>query len=170
MRRGIRDHGYGDSPEVEGVPVVEATMGGSKCPNCGCVTQAIAVAVSNPHKGLEIPEGHRAVGRYYGCPACPWASPMVTRAEPRVDPKMIKMVNLSLGIAGDCIYLRFPEPVDVLIIPAAQACSLGLSMSDLAAELCGCDSYSAPEPEDCSTCAESGVCPSSKARSGGEVN
>lgn len=74
-----RDHGFGDSPKVVGVPVVIDKVE-EKCPNCGCQTMfGIEVKIANPSPLIRRPSApHEVVGRYVGCPACPWASPMMT--------------------------------------------------------------------------------------------
>lgn len=82
MSRGLRDHGFGDAPKVVGVPVVGEKLA-HKCPYCGCIGLfAIEVEVANPSPLLKRPERpHKVVGRYMGCAACPWASPMMTSIE-----------------------------------------------------------------------------------------
>lgn len=79
-----RNHGYGDSPKVTGVPVVVSDGPPQGCPNCGCkkVLQ-ISVTVEAPAL-LRVPEGHEACSIYIGCPACPWASPAITHSRPKV--------------------------------------------------------------------------------------
>lgn len=77
----LRDHGYGDSPKTQGTPRVLGD-GPAPCPNCGCATYMIEVPVTAPRM-LRVPDGSRAVGVYTGCPACPWASPMITTARPQ---------------------------------------------------------------------------------------
>ena len=80
----IRDHGYGDSPEVTGVPKASPpsdTVTGlhdkdEGCPNCGCKElMQVEVDVKSP-----ILKGGEGTGVYVGCPACPWASPMMSVA------------------------------------------------------------------------------------------
>lgn len=80
-KRNPRDHGYGDAPKVVGIPTVVDKLD-EKCPHCGCQTLfGIEVKVENPSSLLRRPkEPHEVVGRYVGCPACPWASPMMTVA------------------------------------------------------------------------------------------
>ena len=47
-----------------------------ECPNCGCEElMQIEVAVDN-----HILSSGSGVGYYLGCPACPWASPMLAVA------------------------------------------------------------------------------------------
>lgn len=86
-KKNPRDHGYGDVPEVKGVPIVGDKPTGHWCPECRCTsTFAIEVEVANPSPLLRRPDTlHKVVGRYVGCPACPWASPMVTTVVP-VEP------------------------------------------------------------------------------------
>jgi len=80
VSKNPRDHGFGDAPTVVGVPVVGEKPLGQWCPNCHCASVfAIEVEVANPSPLLRRPaEPHKVIGRYVGCPACPWASPMVT--------------------------------------------------------------------------------------------
>lgn len=76
-----RDHGYGDSPEVEGSPRVLNKIE-DDCPNCGCkeVYMIEVDLVDNPeHSRLILLRGTgKPIGVYVGCPACPFASPMMT--------------------------------------------------------------------------------------------
>lgn len=84
MTRSPRDHGYGDRPTVVGAPVIGARVPAGSCPHCRCATVfEVEVEVGNPSPRLRRPmEPHRVLGRYIGCPACPWASPMVTLCVP----------------------------------------------------------------------------------------
>jgi hypothetical protein len=79
MSKNPRDYGFGDAPKVVGVPVIGEKLS-AKCPHCGCVGLfAVEVEVANPSPLLKRPEWpHKVVGRYMGCAACPWASPMMT--------------------------------------------------------------------------------------------
>lgn len=81
-KKDPRDHGFGDSPKIQGVPVLGDKII-HRCPNCGCVGLFnIKVEVANPSPLLRRPDSpHKVVGTYVGCPACPWASPMVTTVE-----------------------------------------------------------------------------------------
>jgi hypothetical protein len=46
------------------------------CPNCGCGTLSmIQVKVEDARL-----KGGKGIGNYVGCPACPWASPMMMAA------------------------------------------------------------------------------------------
>lgn len=82
-----RDHGYGDSPEPVGAPVVIQREKAMRCPHCGCGSvYSIEVPVRAP-RALRVPPNHEAVTRYVGCPACPWASPAITTSRPKPDPK-----------------------------------------------------------------------------------
>jgi len=66
--------------------IEEAKRGGSKpgeprpyCPNCGCAALseiAVKVEPQGLHKML-MGEAATGYGTYLGCPACPWASPMI---------------------------------------------------------------------------------------------
>jgi hypothetical protein len=68
----IRDYGYGET-QVDGVPEIVGEAPGS-CPNCNCEKLFLLKV-----KVLAIPSlrGGEGFGTYAGCPACPWASPMV---------------------------------------------------------------------------------------------
>jgi hypothetical protein len=82
-KKNPRDYGYGDDPKVVGVPIAGEKPLGQWCPNCRCASVfAIEVEVANPSPLLRRPtEPHKVIGRYVGCPACPWASPMVTMVQ-----------------------------------------------------------------------------------------
>jgi hypothetical protein len=82
-KRNLRDYGFGDAPKVTGAPVVVEKLE-DKCPNCGCKTLfGIEVEVENPSTLLRRPTTpHKVIGAYVGCPACPWASPMMTMTRP----------------------------------------------------------------------------------------
>ena len=76
-----RDYGLPDS-EVIGTPfATELRLTNTAvCPNCGC-EQLMHVTVKVIQKLLKTPTG---TGTYLGCPACPYASPMVvTAAQPK---------------------------------------------------------------------------------------
>ena len=73
--KNLRDHGYpdvGDTPS--GTPTAEPAGKDTPCPNCGCHLMLVTVSMNN-----KLVKGGKGVGRYLGCPACPFASPMVTR-------------------------------------------------------------------------------------------
>ena len=86
IARSLRDYGLEQgtiptaSPETtELTDVVKELMGGASCcPNCGCA-DVVQIEVSVEHPKLR---GGHGTGYYAGCPACPWASPMLTVAEP----------------------------------------------------------------------------------------
>jgi hypothetical protein len=84
MPTNPRNHGYGDSPKVKGPPSVTSQLPGP-CPHCGCgqvFDIKVEVDETSVHPMLRRPdEPHRVVGRYIGCAACPWASPMITSCE-----------------------------------------------------------------------------------------
>ena len=76
-----RDHGYGDSPKVEGVPQVVKKVE-EECPNCGCgemylIQVELEEDAGNATLRLLAGEG-KPTGVYLGCPACPFASAMMT--------------------------------------------------------------------------------------------
>jgi hypothetical protein len=75
-----RDHG-GVSVQQHGTPRVTALLEegkGPACPYCGCLRLAMCeVDVVDSR----LTQGH-GTGTYMGCPACPWAGPMVTMTAP----------------------------------------------------------------------------------------
>ncbi len=72
----LRDHGYPDmGDEPIGKPKAEPTGTDLECPNCGCQMMKITVEMKN-----KLLKGGKGKGVYMGCPACPFASPMVTGA------------------------------------------------------------------------------------------
>jgi hypothetical protein len=73
---GLSDHEAVGVPTAKPVPSVDA-----KCPNCGCE----AVHVITVDVKMNLLTSHVGQGTYLGCPACPWASPMVAVAR-RADP------------------------------------------------------------------------------------
>jgi hypothetical protein len=79
-----RDHGFGQvhGEEVAGRPVARPlnkkmqarTDADGGCPNCGCYEiMEVTIPMNNP-----LLRGGMGKGVYFGCPACPWASPMMT--------------------------------------------------------------------------------------------
>jgi hypothetical protein len=83
MSKNPRDHGLGASPKVLGAPTVVESIHGEKCPNCGCQSLFGVEVEVEPPSMLRRPETpHKVVGVYVGCPACPWASPMMTTTRP----------------------------------------------------------------------------------------
>lgn len=73
MSNSIRDYGLGET-KVKGKPKVMGNMEcGEGCPNCGCETIYIIEVEVESASGMGP-----GVGKYVGCPACPWASPCVT--------------------------------------------------------------------------------------------
>ena len=76
-----RDHGYGDSPEVDGSPRVINQIE-EECPNCGCprlYVIEVTLVDDDKNKNIALLAGDgNPTGTYIGCPACPFASPMMT--------------------------------------------------------------------------------------------
>ena len=73
--RNLRSYGLPDS-EVQNVPVAKLLDPSSpfkECPNCGC-EQLMEIKVTVRQ---ELIKGGEGVGTYIGCPACPFASPMM---------------------------------------------------------------------------------------------
>lgn len=78
MTHPLREYGYGASDQfVRGAPrVVGLSTMPLPCPGCKCRTlYDIEVEVAHP-----LLRGGRGVGHYVGCPACPFASPMLMQA------------------------------------------------------------------------------------------
>lgn len=81
----MRDYGLGDAGRIAGRPravklddkTMEQVIEDGGCPNCGCYDiMEITVEVHN-----EMLKGGSGIGKYLGCPACPWATPMVVVAK-----------------------------------------------------------------------------------------
>jgi hypothetical protein len=73
-----RSYGLADStPHVQGVPrVVGKSTIAMPCPHCGCRDlYDIEVDIV-----LALLVGGKGIGKYIGCPACSFASPMLTEA------------------------------------------------------------------------------------------
>jgi hypothetical protein len=75
----LRDHGFPDVPGEAPLGIPEAKLmvnaGHNGCPNCGCKQlMEITIAMKNP-----LLKAGKGIGVYIGCPACPYASPMMTR-------------------------------------------------------------------------------------------
>lgn len=72
----LRDYGLADCTSmIDGVPrVIEIDIG--TCPNCKCENLMV---IEIPVK-TKLLDGGSGVGTYVGCPACPYASPMISRA------------------------------------------------------------------------------------------
>ena len=73
--KNLRDYGLPDADRV-GVPrITEFPVRNSPpCPNCGCKSlAAIEIDVE-----IKLLKGGKGIGRYLGCPACPFASPMIS--------------------------------------------------------------------------------------------
>jgi hypothetical protein len=71
----LRDYGF-INLEVVGVPRCRPLASSSEveeCPNCHCKT-LMQCEVDVKDQRLR---GGKGVGHYIGCPACPWASPMI---------------------------------------------------------------------------------------------
>jgi hypothetical protein len=76
-----REYGYGKPPKPIGAPVAVEAEGLPPCPHCGCVrTFSLTVKLEAGPPQLRVPEGCVPVGTYIGCPACPFASPMISTA------------------------------------------------------------------------------------------
>ena len=81
--KDLRNYGLGQGCDPTGVPKAKlatrkrtAIASDIECPNCGCLeVMEIEVPVDNNQLS-----GGSGVGFYIGCPACPWASPMIAVA------------------------------------------------------------------------------------------
>ena len=63
---------------VVGPPKVIGPGPDISCPNCGCLDMKhIEVRL----EGLTLLKGGKGIGYYVGCPACPFASPMIAVAD-----------------------------------------------------------------------------------------
>ncbi len=75
-KRSLRDYGLPDPTPVEGaVPSWKPAPAGTACPNCGGLLCEVMLLVDMPQL-----RGGRGMCTYLGCPACPYASPSVTRS------------------------------------------------------------------------------------------
>jgi len=86
MRNGNPRNYGGISVQKHGTPRVTkffAAGEGAPCPYCGCLCLAqCEVDVED----ARLTTGY-GKGSYMGCPACPWASPMVTMSVPAPEKK-----------------------------------------------------------------------------------
>jgi hypothetical protein len=75
VKKNIRDHGYPDMGEKPtGTPKAKVIEDkNAVCPNCGCQLMEVSVEMSS-----RLLKAGKGTGTYLGCPACPFASPMVT--------------------------------------------------------------------------------------------
>ena len=82
MKPFDRDYGYGDSPEPTGPPEIKSGPLDESCPNCeGKTLFMLEVTVPNNPLMAGMLGSKEGVGVYMGCAACPYASPMMTRAK-----------------------------------------------------------------------------------------
>ena len=90
----LRDYGLPD-PDPIGPPAWErAPANTPPCPNCGGHLCTVTV-------GVEMPQlrGGTGICSYFGCPACPYASPSMTRAvmvEGANEPPLTEMLEALL--------------------------------------------------------------------------
>lgn len=61
---------------IDGAPIWRALETPQACPNCGCAVVEVQVRVI-----ANMLKGGAGVGRYNGCPACPWADVMFIEAD-----------------------------------------------------------------------------------------
>jgi len=82
MKPFNRDYGYGDSPEPTKPPEIKSGPLDESCPNCeGKTLFMLEVTVPNNPVMAGMLGSKEGVGVYMGCAACPFASPMMTRAK-----------------------------------------------------------------------------------------
>lgn len=82
MKPFNRDYGYGESPDPVKPPEIKAGPLDEPCPNCeGKALFHIEVEVLNNLMMEGMLDSKEGVGVYMGCAACPYASPMMTRAK-----------------------------------------------------------------------------------------
>jgi len=78
----LRDYGLGNTDSfVRSIPRAKLATPIDNvvpnCPNCGCQSICeIEVDVDAP-----MLKGKTGIGKYLGCPACPWASPMLMSSD-----------------------------------------------------------------------------------------
>lgn len=79
----LRQYGLQETGHPKGPPVAKPLETSddkpkSVCPHCGC-EQLMEITIRN----VKMPQlrGGKGIGHYIGCPACPWASPMVVAAK-----------------------------------------------------------------------------------------
>lgn len=74
----LRDYGRPGSEPI-GIPVAKPLDASynAECPNCGC-RQVMEITVRAKQPFLR---GGVGTGKYLGCPACPWASPMALASD-----------------------------------------------------------------------------------------
>lgn len=75
-KRSLRDHGLGNLGEPDGTPKATTVDQEMPCPNCGCQLMQVEVSMKN----IAQLRGGGGIGTYLGCPACPFASPMMIRS------------------------------------------------------------------------------------------
>jgi len=76
----LRDYGLGETTPI-GVPTWKAADPEQVCPNCKGVLCEVKVLAE--HRMLK---GGKGMCTYLGCPACPYASPAMTVADPERSP------------------------------------------------------------------------------------
>jgi hypothetical protein len=92
----VRDYGFGSVGEPSSPPQVKRQVRDPQavCPNCGC-KQIYEIKVEL--EAADILKGGKGIGMYLGCPACPWASPMVAVASAAADPEPEPHTNAKGG-------------------------------------------------------------------------
>ena len=83
MNKNIRNNGLNQDCTPTGIPKAKlatedrtSISSDVDCPNCGCL-QVMEIEVPVENRMLS---GGSGIGYYIGCPACPWASPMIAVA------------------------------------------------------------------------------------------
>ena len=72
----LREYGFGAAGNPVGKPSWEKADPSLDCPNCGGDVCEITVTVEN-----SMLRAGRGTALYFGCPACPWASPALATTD-----------------------------------------------------------------------------------------
>lgn len=74
-KKDLREYGLVEAGQVLGKPKVTQVKGAPDCPNCGGETFQVQALVEN-----KLLRGGMGLATYFGCPACPYASPALIAA------------------------------------------------------------------------------------------
>lgn len=72
----LRNYGLPESTPVD-TPTWKRDASAPPCPNCEAEVVKVTLVVEQ-----KLLKGGMGTGTYWGCPACPWASPMQIRRLP----------------------------------------------------------------------------------------
>lgn len=75
MKDDLRDYGLPPAGKPTGIPTWKKLDEPLPCPNCGGELVEVSVPVAHP-----LLKGGQGITTYLGCPACPFASPAISRA------------------------------------------------------------------------------------------